>query len=363
MKKLFTVILALALALSAATAFADTKSGLPEITTPVVGVVFNTEFGTEGFSYALYQGFEALNRELEKVGGKVMYATSIPETSDCEVAIENLINQGCNIIYATSYGYGEYTANMADKYPDIYFNHYSGSITRNNMATYFPKNFQSEYMCGVVGGAKTKTGKIGYLISFPIPECVRMVNAFTLGAQSVNPDVEVIVKYTFSWFDPATEAATATELVNSGCDVIIAYLDSINAAVAAGKLGAYGFSYATSGINTIPDTFLTNPACDWETFFINDVKRITDGEWTGSAQWLGMQDGLVSLGEIYNSDPATVEKVEEIKKGFLDGSLDIWIGEIRDNKGNVAVAEGATLSDEELLSMMWFVEGVNGSID
>lgn len=338
---------------------ADTASGLPGLTMDEVkvGAVFNTEFGTEGFSYALYQGLE----ELAASGVEVKYATSISESEECETAIESLIAEGCNVIYGLSYGFGEYVANVADKYPDVYFNHYAGSINKQNMATFFPKNYQSEYLCGIVAGAKTETNHIGYLVSFPIPECCRMIDAFTLGAQSVNPDVVVDVKWTNSWFDPATETATSQELVNSGCDVIIAYLDSLNAAIAGAELGAYGFGYATSGYETIPEFYLTNPACDWGSFFKNDIARICDGTWTGANSWLGMADGLVSLGEIYNSDDETIALVEEAEKGFMDGTLDIWAGEIVDNEGNVQVEAGSTMSDEELLSMMWLIKGVNGS--
>lgn len=338
----------------------ETASGLPALTKEDIhiGAVFNTELGTEGFSYALGQGFKAL----EDAGYKVDYAFSIPESAECETAVENLINQGCNVIYATSYGYGEYVANVAQRYPNIYFNHYSGSINANNLATFFPKNFQSEYLCGIIAGMRTSSNQIGYLCSYPIPECVRMVNAFTLGAKSVNADITVNVKWTGSWFDPATETATATELVNSGCDVIIAYLDSLNAAIAAAELGAYSFGYATSGYEAIPDSYLTSPACDWEDFFLNDVQRIIDGTWTGTNQWLGIQDGLVSLCEMKNLADGTEDLVNEAIEGFKNGTLDIWCGEIKDNAGNVVVENGATLDDAALLSMSWFVEGVNGSV-
>lgn len=338
---------------------ASTAAGLPALTAEEIhiGAVFNTELGTEGFSYALGQGFKAL----ENAGYQVDYAFSIPESAECEVAIENLINQGCNVIYATSYGYGEYVANVAARYPNVYFNHYSGSVNADNLATFFPKNFQSEYLCGIIAGMRTASDQIGYLASYPIPECIRMVNAFTLGARSVNPDVTVNVKWTGSWFDPATETAIATELVNSGSDVVIAYLDSLNAAIAAANLGAYSFGYATSGYETIPESFLASPACDWESFFVNDVQRIVDGTWTGTNQWLGMQEGLVSLTEMYNLADGTEEKVTEAEEGFKTGTLDIWTGPISDNQGNEAVAGGQTLDQAALFSMNWFVEGVNGS--
>ena len=337
----------------------NTASGLPALTkeTIHIGAVFNTEIGTEGFSYALGMGFKAL----ENAGYKVTYALNIPESAESETAIESLIAQGCNVIYANSYGFGEFAANVAQRYPNIYFNHYSGSNNLNNLATFFPKNFQSEYLCGIIAGMRTETNEIGYLCSYPIPECLRMVNAFTLGAQSVNPDVTVNVKWTGSWVNPATETAVSKELVNSGCDVIIAYVNSLNAAIAASDLGAWSFSYATSGYETIPNSYLSGPACNWEDFLLKDVQRIVDGTWTGSHQWHGIAEGLVTLCEMKNLAEGTEEKVNAAIEGFKNGTLDIWAGELKDNAGNVVVAEGATMSDAELLSMMWLVEGVNGS--
>ena len=338
-----------------------TASGLPALTKEQIhiGVVFNTEIGTEGFSYALGMGFKAL----EEAGYKVTYALAVPETAESETAMESLIAQGCNVIYANSYGFGEFTANVAERHPDVYFNHYSGSVNANNLATFFPKNFQSEYLCGIIAGMRTETNEIGYLCSYPIPECLRMVNAFTLGAQSVNPDVTVNVKWTGSWFDPATETAVAKELVNSGCDIIIAYVNSLNAAIAGAELGAWSFSYATSGYETIPDSYLSGPANNWEDFLLKDVQRIVDGTWTGTNQWHGIAEGLVTLCEMKNLAPGTEEKVNAAIEGFKNGTLDIWAGELKDNAGNVVVAEGATMTDAELLSMMWLIEGVNGSVN
>lgn len=339
---------------------ATTASGLPALTkeTIRIGAVLGKEPGTEGFAFALSRGFKAL----EDAGYQVDYVYNVPETSESETAIENLINQGCNVIYANSYGYGEFVANVAQRHPDIYFNHYSGSNTANNLATFFPKNFQSEYLCGIIAGLRTESNQIGYLASYPIPECVRMIDAFTLGARKVNPDAVVNVKWTGSWFDPAVEAATSIDLVNSGSDVIIAYLDSLNAAVAAAGLGAWSFGYATSGYETIPESYLTSPACDWENFFVNDVQRVIDGTWTGSGQWLGIQDGLVSICEPHNLADGTQALLDEAINGFRNGTLDIWAGEIRDNAGNIAVPSGSALNDAELLSLSWFVEGVNGSV-
>ncbi len=321
-----------------------------------IGVILVTAYQEEGFVYALEEGFQSLEEE----GYKVDYAYDVPESEECEAAIKSLIDDGCNVIYACSYGYGEYLANIAEEYPEVYFNHYAGNINAENLATFFPKNFQSEYLCGIIAGMRTKSNEIGYLASYPIPECIRMIDAFALGAQSVNPDVTINVEWTGSWYDPEAETDISKELVNSGCDVIIAYLDSLRASIEADSLGAWNFGYATSGYDKVPNTYLSNPSFDWRSFFKNDIQKIIDGTWTGTNQWLGIKEGLVSLGEIHNAADGTDEKVEAAKQGFIDGTLDIWQGEIKDNEDNIVVKAGETMTDEELLSIDFFVEGING---
>ncbi len=324
-----------------------------------IGVVFVTEYQEEGFVYALEEGFQSIEDE----GYKVDYAYDIPESEECETAIKSLISDGCNVIYACSYGYGEYIANIAEEYPEVYFNHYAGNLNADNLATFFPKNFQSEYLCGIIAGMRTESNEIGYLASYPIPECIRMIDAFTLGAKSVNPDVTINVEWTGAWYDPESEADISKELVDNGCDVIIAYLDSLSASIEADSLGAWNFGYATSGYDQMPNTYLSNPSFDWKTFLKNDIQRIIDGTWTGTNQWLGLKEGLVGLGEIYNAAEGTEEKVETAKQGFIDGTLDIWKGEIKDNENNIAVKAGETMTDEELLSIDFFVEGIKGSAE
>lgn len=339
----------------------ENESSLAKLTKDEIhiGVVLVTTYQEEGFVYALEEGFHSLEDE----GYKVEYAYDVPESEECETAIKSLISDGCNVIYACSYGYGEYIANIAEEYPEIYFNHYAGNINAENLATFFPKNYQSEYLCGIIAGMRTKSNKIGYLASYPIPECIRMIDAFALGAQSVNPDIIVNVEWTGSWYDPEAEKAISKELVNNGCDVIIAYLDSLSASIEADSLGAWNFGYATSGYDKMPNTYLSNPSVNWKSFLKKDIQRIIDGTWTGTNQWFGIKEDLVDLGEIYNAADGTDEKVEAAKQGFIDGTLDIWKGEIKDNENNIAVKAGETMTDEELLSIDFFVEGINGSAE
>jgi len=339
-----------------------TASGLKKLNKEEikVGFIYGSSIGDEGYTYAHNLGRLAL----EEMGIKTMYLENIPETADCEKAARDLIAQGCNVIYATSFGHGEWIANVAQEHPDVYFNHATGYITLNNMATYMGRMYEAEYLAGIAAGMKTKTNKIGFVTTFPIPEVIRQVNSYTLGVRSVNPTATVEVKWTSSWFDPVAEKSAATELINTGCDVIAAYCDTMNPQMAAAERGLFATGCSSPGKKVIPNAYLTAPLFDWAAFYTADIQRIIDGTWTGESRWLGMKDGVVAIDEITeNCAEGTKEAVEKAKAAIIDGSLFVFTGEIKDNNGNVRVAEGQKLTDEEMLAMDWFVEGVIGSVN
>ena len=347
---------------SAVSGTASTASGLPSLTrdTIKIGFIYGSSIGTEGYTYSHDLGRLALEAE----GIQTMYIENVPETEECEKAAEDLIAQGCNVIYAISFGHGDYIANVADKHPEVYFNHATGYINKANMSTYAGRYYEAQYLAGIAAAMKTESNQIGYVTTFPIPEVVRQVNSFTLGARSVNPDVTVSVKWTSSWYDPATEKAAATELINSGCDIISAYCDTLNPQMTAQENNCFAIGCSSPGYETIPKAYLTAPMVDWAAYYTMDVASILDGTWTGENRWLGMADGIVVLDTLSeNCAEGTEEAVDTAKKAIIDGSLDVWAGEIKDNEGNVKVAEGKTLSDEELLALDWFVEGVIGSVN
>ncbi len=344
-----------------ASAGGTTASGLPAISKEdmKVAFIYGSAIGEEGYSYAHDLGRQAV----EEMGIQTTYLENIPETAQFEKAVRDLIEQGYNVIYATSYGYGEYVQKLAEEYPDVYFNHATGSVTGTNLATYMGRLYQSQYLAGIAAGYRTASNKIGYVVSFPIPEVVSQVNAFTLGVRSVNPEATVEVKWTNSWYDPVAEKTAGLELVNSGCDVIIAYLDTMNAQIAAAEKGAYAIGCSSPGGDVLPDAYLTAPIFHWANYYTNDVQKIMDGTWTGEFQFFGLDSGVVDIDEMTdNNAEGAAEAVSTAKEAIIDGSLDVFAGEIKDNEGTVRVAEGAAMTDEEILTLDWFVEGVIGSV-
>lgn len=342
----------------------ETVSGLPALTKEElkVGFLYNTAIGSEGYVYVHNLGRLAL----EEMGIATLYLENVPETSDCEKAARDLIEQGCNVIYAVSFGHMEYIANVADEFPDVYFSHCTGYINKTNMSTYMGKIYQAQYLAGIAAGMRSESNKIGFVTTFPIPEVIRQVNAYTLGVRSVNPDATVEVKWTSSWYDPATEKTAATELLNGGCDVIAAYCNSMNPQMAAAERGVWATGGTSPGGEAVvPDAFLTAANFDYAAFYKQDVQEILDGTWTSANgfKWRGLDVGVVKLDGISkNCVEGTEEKVAAATQAIIDGTLDIWQGELKDNQGNVKVEEGKTLTDEDLLSFDWFVEGVIGSI-
>lgn len=341
-----------------------TASGLPKLSKEdlKVGFLYNTTIGSEGYVYVHNLGRLAL----EDMGIKTLYLENVPETSDCEKAARDLIEQGCNVIYAVSFGHMEYIANVADEYPNVYFNHCTGYITKKNMSTYMGKIYQAQYLAGIAAGMRTETNKIGFVTTFPIPEVVRQVNAYTLGARSVNPDATVEVKWTSSWYDPATEKTAASELLNGGCDVIAAYCNSMNPQMAAAERGVWATGGTSPGGEAVvPNAFLTSANFDYAAFYVQDIQEIIDGTWSSAEgfKWRGLDKGVVKLDTITkNCAPGTAEKIETAKQAIIDGTLDMWKGPLKDNKGEVRVKEGETLTDQDLLAIDWFVEGVIGTV-
>ncbi len=340
---------------------ASTASGLPAISKEdmKVAFIYGSAVGEEGYSFAHDKGRQAV----EAMGIQTTYLENIPETAQFEKAVRDLIEQGYNVIYATSYGYGEYVVKLAEEYPDVYFNHATGAVTGQNLATYMGRLYQSEYLAGMAAGYRTASNKIGFVVSFPIPEVVSQVDAFTLGVRSVKPDATVEVKWTNSWYDPVAEKTAGLELVNSGCDVIMAYLDTMNAQIAAAEKGAYAIGCSSPGGSVLPDAYLTAPIFNWATYYTQDVQKIMDGTWMGEFQFYGLDSGVVDIDELTaNNAEGAADAVAAAKAAIIDGSLDVFGGEIKDNEGTVRIEAGSAMTDEQILTLDYFVEGVIGSV-
>jgi basic membrane protein A len=225
------------------------------------------------------------------------------------------------------------------------------------------REYQSGYLVGMTAGKMTKNKKIGYVAAFPIPEVIYTINAFTLGAQSVNPDVEVSVVWSNTWFDPTVERQAAVSLLDKGVDVLAAYQDSPASIQAAGERNVWGIGNDSDMGKYAPETYLTNPVWDWGPYYIDTVKKYMDGTWKTEAYWGQMSTGITDIAPFGKNVPQDVrDLVEAKKKEIIDGTFEVFMGPITDQSGKVHGEEGKPLADEEVLATNWFVKGISGTI-
>jgi basic membrane protein A len=299
--------------------------------------------------------------ELDFVG-ETVYVESVPEGADAVRVITELAESGCNIIFTTSFGYMDPTLEVAKKYPDVTFLHATGYKTAENVTNYMGKMYQGKYLAGIVAGKMSKTGKIGYVAPFPIPEVVRLINAFTLGARSVNPDATVQVLWTNSWFDPVHEKEAANTMIADGCDVITQGTDSAGPQEAAEAAGIYSIGYDSDMSMFAPNAHLTAPVWHWGVYYKDVAQKVHDGTWTNEPVWWDMGTGIVDLSPYNKIVPQEVrDYVSKVKAEIIENDQ-IFTGPLYDNMGKLRVAEGEELSDSEKLSIQWFVKGVKGKI-
>jgi basic membrane protein A len=257
----------------------------------------------------------------------------------------------------------DYTYNVAQKFPKVIFMHNAGYKTLPNMGTYFGRNYQGSYLAGIAAGKMTKKNLIGYVGAFPIPEVIYNINAFTLGAQSVNPNVKVSVVWSNTWYDPTTERQAAISLLDKGADVLMAYQDSPATLQAAKERGALAGGNDSDMSRFAPEAYLTNPTWNWGPYYTSVVKAVMDGTWKNDQYWGGIKDGITDIAPLGKSIPDDVKKlVDDAKKKIIDGTLDVFKGPIVDQSGAVKVPEGKSMTDQEILNDNWFVKGVDGTI-
>ena len=326
-----------------------------------VGFIYVGPVGDGGFTYM----HDLARQEVEAMGVETVYLENVPEGAECGEAIDNLVDEGCNVIFSTSYGHMESTAAAAEEYPDVIFFHCSGyKMNDTNFGNYFGRMYEVRYLTGIAAGYATETDKIGYVAAVGIPEVIRGINAFALGVRSVNPDATVQVVWTNTWYDPAVEKAAAEGLLDAGCDVIAEHQDTPEPVSAAAEAGAYSVGYHSPMAQYGGDKYLTGAVWDLSIYYTAAIQSIIDGTYAPESYWGGIEDGIVLL-EDYGpgiSDEA-ITAIDTAKAAIVDGSLQVFSGPIKGQDGTVMVQEGQTLTDDEMLSMMWFVEGVEGSIE
>jgi basic membrane protein A len=327
-----------------------------------VGWVYIGVPGDAGWTFAHDEGRKYMESQIPGVESIVL--ENVPEGADAERSFEQLAQEGCKIIFGTSFGYGDAMLAVAKKYPDVKFMHASGFYTNENMSNYFGRIYQARYLSGMVAGAMTKTNKIGYVAAYTIPEVVRGINAFTLGVQAVNPDAVVKVVKTNTWYDPTVEKQSAQALLADGCDVIAQHQDTPQPQIAAEEAGKFGIGYNTDMKQWAPEANLTSPIWNWGPYYTKIVQSVIDGTWKSESYWGGLADGIVDLAPISDKVPSDIIKQVEAKKELMiKGEWDVFNGPIYAQDGTLKVKEGQDLSDADKLSMDWFVKGVEGTID
>lgn len=327
-----------------------------------VGFIYVGPVNDGGWTQAHDNGRKYLE---EKLGVKTFFKENVPEGAEAKKSIMELIDQGCKVIFTTSFGYMDPTEEVAKENPDVKFLHASGYKTAENMGNYFGRMYEARYLSGIVAGMKTKTNKIGYVAAMPIPEVFNGINAFTLGVQSVNPDAKVIVRWSNTWIDAAKEKEAAVALLDEGSDVLTLHNDSTSVQIEAQERGAFAIGYDLDNPTASPKSYMTAPIWNWGPYYVDQVQKAMDGTWKAEAYSGGLSDGMVDLAPLTEIAPEGAQaKIDEIRKKILDGSFKVFTGPIKGQDGSIKVKEGEVVSEADIAgSMNWFVQGVEGKAE
>ena len=325
------------------------------------GFIYVGPVGDAGWTYAHDQGRKAM--ETLPFVEPSTFIESVPEGAESARVINGLVRKGHNLIFTTSFGYMDATLDVAKRSKDVVFMHCSGYKTAENVGNYFGRMYEPRYLSGIVAGKMTKANVIGYVAAFPIPEVIRGINAFTLGVQSVNPQAEVRVVWTQTWFDPGIERDAADSLLDVGADVLAMHQDAPATLQAAEARGAFVIGYNSDMRDFAPNAFLTAPVWNWGPLYSKIAQQVKDGTWKSESIWWGMKEDLVQLAPISDRVPADVKAlVEEQAAAIKAGTLHPFTGPITDQNDTVQIAAGSTADDGHLLGMSYFVKGVQGTI-
>jgi basic membrane protein A len=319
--------------------------------------------GDGGWTFAHDNARKAVEKEFgDKV--KTSFVENVPESADAERVIRDMATQGNKLIFGTTFGYMEPMLKVAPDFKDVKFEHATGYKQADNMRTYDSRTYEGAYMAGIIAGKMTKSNTLGVVASIPIPEVIRNINSFTLGAQSVNPKVKTKVVWVNGWFDPPKETEAATSLMNGGADVLFQNTDSPAVLKAAEAKGKRAFGWDSDMTAYGPKAHLASAVINWGPYYIKTTKEALDGSWKGgTGVWWGVKEGAIDIVSIAEDVPADIKtKVEEVKKGLGDGSFVIWKGPITDNTGKVQIAKDAAADDKFLGGLNFYVKGVEGKI-
>lgn len=319
-----------------------------------------------GYNQAAAQGAEAVKKA--NPDAKIIEAENVPETAEAERVMEKMIKDGATQIYPTSYGHLEPALNVAKKHPDVTFMHQGGLKNAENLGTYFGAIYEAQYLTGMAAGKATKTNKLGYVVAFPIPQTLLNINAFQLGAQSVNPDVETTVVFTSNWCDPGKQAEAANSLLDQKVDVITQHQDCTKTIVeTAEKAGAMSVGYHADASELAPKGWLTGSVWNWGPMYNDMVTTIAEGKWKGSKYdgmyRVGIEDETIQIAPFGPKvDEETQAMIKEKEAEMRSGDFKPFTGPIKDQSGKVQIPAGESPSRTELESTDYLVEGVVGKI-
>ena len=318
--------------------------------------------GDGGWSFAHDNGRKALEKEY---GDKIVtsFVESVPESADAERVLRDMASQGNKMVFGTTFGYMEPMLKVAADFPDVRFEHATGYKTAPNMRTYDSRTYEGAYMAGVIAGSMTKTNTLGVVGSVPIPEVIRNIDSFTMGALSVNPKIKTRVVWVNEWFSPPKETEAATSLINGGADILFQNTDSPAVLKTAQEKGKRAFGWDSDMSAYGPKAHLASSVINWGPYYIKTVKDQMDGTWATGSSWWGVKEGTIDIVSIADDVPAEVKaKVETIKAGLKDGSFSIWKGPIVDNAGKEILPKDTVADDKFLSGVKFYVKGVEGKV-
>jgi basic membrane protein A and related proteins len=345
---------------SAAASVAAAPASAPE---PLKAAwVYVGPVGDGGWTFAHDLGRKAVEAEFgDKV--KTSFVEKVPEGADAERVIRDLAAQGNKVIFATSFGFMESMLKVAAEFPDVKFEHATGYKRADNMRIYDAKFYEDAYQAGIIAGAVTKSNTLGFVASFPIPEVLRNINGFTLGAQSVNPKVKTKVVWVNSWFDPPKESEAAQSLINAGADVLLQNTDSPAVLQTAEKNGKHAFGWDSDMSDKAPKAHLASCIANWGPYYKKAVKDVLDGTWTAERTVWGVKEGQNELVKIADIVPAAAKaKVEEVKAKMKSGEFEVFSGPLVDSTGTERLAKDVKADQDWKDKVDFYVKGVEGKI-
>ena len=318
--------------------------------------------GDGGWTFAHDNGRKAIEKEF---GSRVVtsFVEQVPESADAERVFRDMTGQGAQLVFGTTFGYMEPMLKVAADHKGVKFEHATGYKTAENLRTYDSRTYEGAYMAGVIAGAMTKTRTLGVVGSIPIPEVIRNINSFTLGAQSVNPKIRTKVVWVNEWYNPGKETEAATALINGGADVLMQNTDSPAVLKTAQEKGKRAFGWDSDMTAYGPKAHLGSAIINWAPYYIQATRDALDGKWASGKAWWGVKEGAIDMVGIADDVPAEIkDKVAKVKAGLGDGSFLIWKGPIVDNTGKTVLETDKVADDEFLGGIKFYVKGVEGKV-